>query len=106
MKINLGFVKVVIGLGWDINKYFGGYDFDLDVLVFLVDVYDNCVNDFDFVFYNNFEYLSGGVIYMGDNCMGEGDGDDEQIIVDFLKIFVYIEKIGIIVIIYDVEVCS
>lgn len=36
MKINLGLIKVIVGFGWDINKYVGFYDFDLDVCVFLV----------------------------------------------------------------------
>ena len=28
--------KVIIGLGWDTNKYSGGNDFDLDASAFLV----------------------------------------------------------------------
>ena len=49
----------MIGLGWDTNKYSGGHDFDLDASAFLVDAHDNCVNDLDFVFYNNLEHPSG-----------------------------------------------
>lgn len=102
-KTNPGLTKAVIGLGWDTNKYSGGHDFDLDASVFLVDAHDNCVNDLDFVFYNNLEHPSGGVIHTGDNRTGEGDGDDEQIIVDFSKIPAHIEKIGITVTIHDAE---
>lgn len=96
----------MIGLGWDTNKYSGGHDFDLDASAFLVDAHDNCVNDLDFVFYNNLEHPSGGVIHTGDNRTGEGDGDDEQIIVDFSKIPAHIEKIGITVTIHDAEARS
>lgn len=56
-KTNPGLTKAVIGLGWDTNKYSGGHDFDLDASAFLVDAHDNCVNDLDFVFYNNLAWL-------------------------------------------------
>ncbi|MCY8316266.1 TerD family protein [Bacillus vallismortis] len=105
-KTNPGLAKAVIGLGWDTNKYSGGHDFDLDASAFLVDAHDNCVNDLDFVFYNNLEHPSGGVTHTGDNRTGEGDGDDEQIIVDFSKIPAHIEKIGITVTIHDAEARS
>ncbi|MEN2452687.1 TerD family protein, partial [Bacillus sp. JR_15] len=36
-KTNPGLTKVVVGLGWDVNKYDGGQDFDLDASVFLLD---------------------------------------------------------------------
>lgn len=33
-KTNPGLTNVVVGLGWDTNKYDGGKDFDLDSSVF------------------------------------------------------------------------
>lgn len=73
-KTNPGLTKAVIGLGWDTNKYSGGHDFDLDASAFLVDAHDNCVNDLDFVFYNNLEHPSGGVIPYGRQPDGRGRG--------------------------------
>ena len=35
-KSNPGLSKILIGLGWDTNKYDGGNDFDLDSSVFLL----------------------------------------------------------------------
>ncbi|SHK30228.1 TerD domain-containing protein [Tepidibacter formicigenes DSM 15518] len=35
-KTNPGVTKVMIGLGWDTNKYSGGFDFDLDASAFLI----------------------------------------------------------------------
>ena len=35
-KTNPGLTNVVVGLGWDTNKYDGGNDFDLDSSVFLL----------------------------------------------------------------------
>lgn len=33
-KGNATLKKVLVGLGWDTNRYVGGYDFDLDAAVF------------------------------------------------------------------------
>ena len=35
-KGNPGLSKMLIGLGWDTNKYGGGVDFDLDATAFLL----------------------------------------------------------------------
>lgn len=100
-KTNPGLTKAVIGLGWDTNKYSGGYDFDLDASAFLTDANGHVENDKDFIFYNNLQGGNGSVIHTGDNRTGEGDGDDEQIKVDFSKIPSNIHKIGITVTIHD-----
>ncbi|NJA17039.1 TerD family protein, partial [Clostridioides difficile] len=58
-------------------------------------------NDGDFVFYNNLKHTSGAVEHLGDNRTGEGDGDDEQIVVDLSKIPGEISKISFTVTIHD-----
>jgi len=105
-KTNPGLVRAVIGLGWDTNKYSGGQDFDLDASAFLVDRSNRCQNDHDFIFYNNLEHPSGGLLHTGDNRTGDGDGDDEQVIVDFSKIPAYVDRIGITVTIHDADARS
>ncbi|MEH7756654.1 TerD family protein [Bacillus pumilus] len=105
-KTNPGLTKVMIGLGWDTNKYSGGAEFDLDASAFLVDANNCCQQDTDFVFYNNLQHPSGSVTHTGDNRTGEGDGDDEQILVDFSKIPANIDRIGITVTIHDAEARS
>jgi tellurium resistance protein TerD len=102
-KTNPGLTKIVVGLGWDTNKYSGGNDFDLDASAFLVDATGKVKNDNEFIFYNNLTDPAGAVEHTGDNRTGEGDGDDEQIIVDFAKLPHHIEKIGITVTIHDAE---
>ncbi|AOZ88398.1 chemical-damaging agent resistance protein C [Bacillus xiamenensis] len=102
-KTNPGLTKVMIGLGWDTNKYSGGAEFDLDASAFLVDANNRCQQDTDFIFYNNLQHPSGSVTHTGDNRTGEGDGDDEQILVDFSKIPANIDRIGITVTIHDAE---
>ncbi|EIL86515.1 TerD family protein [Bacillus altitudinis] len=105
-KTNPGLTKVMIGLGWDTNKYSGGAEFDLDASAFLVDANNRCQQDTDFVFYNNLQHPSGSVTHTGDNRTGEGEGDDEQILVDFSKIPANIDRIGITVTIHDAEARS
>ena len=98
--------KAIIGLGWDTNRYDGGYDFDLDASAFLVTAGGKTVNDHDFIFYNNLQHPSGGVIHTGDNRTGDGDGDDEQILIEFGKIPADIDKVAITVTIHDAETRS
>ena len=81
-KGNPGLKHIVVGLGWDTNKYDGGFDFDLDSAAFLLDENGKVNADTDFVFYNNLKHSSGAVEHLGDNLTGEGDGDDEQVKVD------------------------
>lgn len=102
-KTNPGLTKIVIGLGWDTNKYDGGSDFDLDAAAFLLADSGKVANDADFVFYSNTKHASGSVEHTGDNLTGEGDGDDEQIKVDLSKVPEDITKIDFTVTIYDAE---
>ena len=52
-KGNPGLTKVLVGLGWDVNKYDGGADFDLDAAAFMLKDDGKVAKDTDFVFYNN-----------------------------------------------------
>ena len=81
-KGNPGLKHLLIGLGWDVNKYDGGGDFDLDASAFLLKKDGKVTGDSDFVFYGNLKHASGAVVHQGDNLTGEGEGDDEQIKVD------------------------
>lgn len=100
-KGNPALKKVVIGLGWDTNKYSGGHDFDLDASVFLVGSNGKTNHDEDFIFYNNLESRNKAVIHTGDNRTGEGDGDDEQIILEFDKMPADVERMAVTVTIYE-----
>ena len=102
-KGNPGLKKLLIGLGWDVNKYDGGADFDLDAAAFLLGDNGKVTSDEDFVFYNNLKHKSGAVEHMGDNLTGEGEGDDEEIKVDLSKVPPQITKIDFTVTIYDAE---
>ena len=98
-----GLKKIMVGLGWDTNKYDGGQDFDLDASAFLAGANGKCTSDQDFVFYGNLEHPSGSVKHMGDNRTGDGEGDDEQIFIDLSAIPANIAKVAFTVTIYDAD---
>lgn len=102
-KTNPGLTKVIVGLGWDTNKYDGGNDFDLDTAAFLVGPNGNVTSDGDFVFYNNLKHSSESVIHLGDNRTGDGAGDDEQIKIEMNKVPEQIQKIAFTVTIHEAQ---
>jgi len=102
-KSNPGLKKVLIGLGWDTNKYDGGSDFDLDSAAFLLGENGKVTSDGDFIFYNNLKHASNSVTHLGDNTTGNGDGDDEQLKVDLSLVPQNVTKIDFTVTINDAE---
>lgn len=102
-KTNPGLKQILIGLGWDVKRYDGGKDFDLDSSVFMLNANGKVNSDDDFVFYGNLKHKSGAVEHMGDNLTGAGEGDDEQIKIDLSKVPADIEKIDFTVTIYEAE---
>lgn len=83
--------KVRMGLGWDVAKgggflsgLFGGGDsIDLDASVIGFDANGSNV---DVVYFGNLRGFNGAVRHTGDNRTGDGDGDDESILVDLSKL--------------------
>ena len=102
-KGNKSLKKILVGLGWDTNKYDGGYDFDLDAAAFCCGDDDKVHEDLDFIFYNNLKHETGAIEHLGDNLTGEGDGDDEQILVDLSLIPSRITKINFTVTIHEAD---
>ena len=100
-KTNPGLSKIVVGLGWDVTKYDGGKDFDLDAAAFLLGADGKVSNEKDFVFYNNTHGGADSIIHTGDNLTGAGDGDDEQIKVELSKIPASIDKVAFTITIHQ-----
>lgn len=80
--------KVIMGLGWDAVKkkgLFGGgggsIDLDASCVMF---GQDNKV--VDTIWFRQLKSRDGSVNHTGDNLTGEGEGDDEQIIVELSKV--------------------
>jgi tellurium resistance protein TerD len=102
-KGNPSLKKIMIGLGWDVNAFDTGVDFDLDAAAFMLGSNGKCPTDHEFIFYGNLKHGSGSVEHQGDNLTGEGEGDDEQILINIDKIPSNIEKIAFTVTIYEAD---
>ncbi len=93
----------MVGLGWDVNAFDSGTSFDLDTAAFMTGANGKCPSEKEFIFYGNLEHTSASVKHLGDNLTGNGDGDDEQILIDLSLIPANVEKIAFTVTIYDAE---
>ena len=102
-KDNPGLQKVVVGLGWDVNAFDTGGDFDLDAAAFLLTDSGKVSKSEDFVFFGNLKHPSGSVEHLGDNLTGAGEGDDEQIKINLSAVPQNISKIAFTVTIYEAE---
>lgn len=102
-KTDPNLVRILIGLGWD-ERSTDGASFDLDASAFLLGATGKVRGDHDFIFYNQLRSTDGSVEHTGDNRSGEGDGDDESLLVDLSKVSPDIEKIAITVTIHDAQV--
>ena len=102
-KGNPGLKKLMVGLGWDVNAFDSGADFDLDAAAFMLGDNGKCPTEKEFVFYGNLTHPSEALKHMGDNLTGEGEGDDEQIFVDLSKIPSNVSKVAFTVTIYEAE---
>ncbi|MBD5558909.1 MAG: TerD family protein [Clostridia bacterium] len=102
-KGKAGLTKLLVGLGWDTNRYDGGSDFDLDAAAFLLGTDGRAAKEQNFVYYNNLEDPSGAVKHLGDNRTGEGEGDDEQITIDLSLVPPDVDKIDFTATIFEAD---
>ena len=98
--------RLMCGLGWDVYTKSGGWfgsspDFDLDAFVICLDENNKLMSKSDLVYFGNLRHSSGAITHLGDNLTGEGDGDDEQIIVDLPQVPAKIGKLLFMVNIYE-----
>jgi tellurium resistance protein TerD len=97
-----GINNLLAGLGWD-TQSFAGAAFDLDVMLFLTDANGRVLSDNHFVYYNNLKSPDGSVEHTGDNRTGDGDGDDEVILVNLSHIDSKVEKVIFTASIHEAE---
>jgi len=88
-----GLGQITVGLGWDVDEG----ECDLDVSAVLM---DGNGSDAEAVFFGRLESEEHGITHTGDNLTGEGDGDDEQIIVNLDQIGSSIQQVFFVVNIY------
>ncbi len=107
-----GLTKIMVGLGWDpvekkgglLGGLFGGgsaANVDCDASVILLDSNGKMKDKKDLVYYGNLKNSNQSIIHQGDNLTGDGDGDDEQIMLDLERIPSEVSKAVFVVNIYD-----
>ena len=95
-KTNAGLTQLYLGLGWDPAKSFLGGLFgsgssgsiDLDGSAILLDANKNVL---DIIYFGKLS--SQGIRHSGDNRTGQGDGDDENIVVDLNQLPANVDSI-------------
>jgi tellurium resistance protein TerD len=103
-KGHAGLTKILVGLGWDPNKYDGGADFDLDTAAFCCGADGKVAKDADFVFYGNLKPYPFIEHSKDDTTGGSSDkGDDEWIKIDLAKVPQTVQKIAFTVTIYKAK---
>ncbi|WP_025717137.1 TerD family protein [Paenibacillus sp. 1-18] len=106
-KGNTGLTKVIAGLGWDPvqSKGFFGFkkqpNIDCDASAILLDANGKLTQSDNVVCFHNKKSPCGSVVHSGDNLTGQGDGDDEQIAIDLARIPANVDKVLVVVNIYD-----
>lgn len=105
-----GLHQVMVGLGWDEAEQKRGFfapkpqPIDCDASAILCGSNGRVVsNDISqcCVYFGNLRHPSGAIVHQGDNLTGEGDGDDEQIMVNLQMVPSEVDKIVFVVNIYD-----
>lgn len=99
---DVGLVSVLVGLGWDVRVTTGA-DFDLDASALACGADGKVLSDEHFVFFNNLSSPDGAIEHTGDNLTGEGEGDDESIIVNLGMLGPEVERVVVPVTIYDAD---
>jgi stress response protein SCP2 len=93
---------VRMGLGWDAIKkrsMFGLREADIDLDASAVMFAGQ--QPLDVVFFNNLRSKDGSVQHLGDNRTGDGDGDDESIVVDLTRVPANVTAVVFIVTSYE-----
>ncbi len=112
-KGNAGLSEILVGLGWDpvsqggssglFGKLFSSPapNIDCDASVLMLDGNGKLVSKKNLVYFGNLQSSCGSVKHMGDNLTGDGDGDDEEIIIKLSQVPTNIQKLVFVVNIYD-----
>lgn len=110
-KENAGLDRVIVGLGWDAADKGGKggllsmfkakpADIDCDASAILLKDGVLAKNE-DIVYFGRLKHASGAIVHMGDNLTGDGEGDDEQIVVDLSRVPKEYDRVVVVANIYQ-----
>lgn len=93
--------RVLVGCGWDPHPARDGDKFDVDLSCLLLNARGELIEENAFVYFNNLTYHTDKVVHTGDSLTGEGDGDDERLLIDLSRVPGDVQRIPILCTIYD-----
>lgn len=100
-RIDVGLQQAGIGLGWNPNAQASTEAYDLDTSAFMLTESGKLVGNDFFVYYNQPVSPDGAVRSSGDNQDGEGDGDDETLLVNLGSVDPRVAEIIVVVTIHE-----
>lgn len=100
-RIDVGLQQAAIGLGWNPNTQASAEPYDLDASAFMLGENGKLPNTDFFVYYNNPQSPEGALSSSGDNRDGEGDGDDETLMVNLSAVDPSVSEIIFVVTIHE-----
>ncbi|WP_026829440.1 TerD family protein [Exiguobacterium artemiae] len=111
-KGNNNLQNLTVGLGWDpiqqqptgfLSRLLGNSnnEIDCDATVFMLDSNGKIQRSEDVIYFGKLKSDCNSVIHTGDNLTGEGDGDDEQLLISLNKIPTNIHRLLFVVNIYE-----
>lgn len=95
LNFPVGVKKLLVGLGWSTS----GKNIDLDASCLMLCELNGLTYPADLTYFG--DKIRPGVRSMGDNMTGEGDGDDEQIVIELDKVEKHVSALAILVNIYS-----
>ncbi|MEG1002042.1 TerD family protein [Clostridium sp.] len=98
-KTNPSLNNMIVGAGWDVSTR--GADIDLDLAALLLNSDGKLIGKKGLVYFGSKK--SQGIYLTGDNLTGEGEGDDERIIVSLPNIPTECTKVVFTVVIYGAK---
>ncbi len=110
--------KIRVGLGWDPvrpEKATGGFfkkmfaaaaagpDIDCDASVLMLNDKGVLAAGKDTIYFGNLKSRDGSVVHQGDNLTGEGEGDDEVVVINLPKVGDAYHRLVFVVNIYNAK---
>ena len=81
-----GIRRVMVGCGWEPQLDRSAHKFDLDVSCVLLNAQGRMPSKHHYVYWGCKEFERDVVVHTGDNLTGDGDGDDERLLIDLGRV--------------------
>jgi tellurium resistance protein TerD len=99
--VQQGIRRVMVGCGWDAQQDRSAHAFDLDVACVLLNEKGRMPSDAYLVYFNGKRFRDDVIVHTGDNLTGDGDGDDERLLIDLARVPREVAQIDVLMTIYD-----